>query len=207
MSGRLADDACSLCRPGADCRDHAWGWFRAARVESPVPAKGAYVAATLGVGIPNLAALTDRFAVSPDGTMLAIVDASRGGLELRRSLDSSRLRSLERRRMHMLPSSPRTASGSHSAPNARLMKIPTKGGTPHRSRRGTTISPTSHGARTINPLPLPPQRGHSIGLGQRRTRGDDRVPASHVGEPRRRAPERPDARVAHDRRRKPGGGA
>ena len=61
----------------------SWGWWRASRVEAPIPARGAYVAATLGVGIPNLATLTDRFAVSPDGTMLAIVDHDYGGLALR----------------------------------------------------------------------------------------------------------------------------
>ena len=50
---------------------------------STVRGEGAYVAATLGVGIPNLATLTDRFAVSPDGTMLVIVDGDYGGLALR----------------------------------------------------------------------------------------------------------------------------
>ena len=61
------------------------GACRARRVAGPLPA--AYVAATLGVNVPDLAALTDRFAVSSDGTLLAIVDGARGGLLLRRTSD------------------------------------------------------------------------------------------------------------------------
>ena len=61
------------------------GWIRAARDLPSAAPKRAYVAATLGVSIPDLAALTDRFAVSRDGTMLAIVDGNRGGLLLRRT--------------------------------------------------------------------------------------------------------------------------
>ena len=61
----------------------SWGWWRASRVEAPIPARGSYVAATLGVGVPNLATLTDRFAVSRDGTMLVTVDGDYGGLALR----------------------------------------------------------------------------------------------------------------------------
>ena len=61
-----------------------WGWIRAAR-SVPTVAKNTYVAATLGSHDQNLTTLTDRFAVSPDGTLLALVDPTRGGLVLRRT--------------------------------------------------------------------------------------------------------------------------
>jgi eukaryotic-like serine/threonine-protein kinase len=114
----------------------SWGWWRASRVEAPAAAKGTYVAATLGVGIPNLATLTDRFAVSPDGTMLVIVDQDYGGLALRH--------------MSALELSPIAgAPPNASAPvfsrdgkwiafrtDAGLMKIPTQGGTPAQIAEG-----------------------------------------------------------------------
>ena len=116
----------------------AWGWFRAARVPSPVPATGAYVAATLGVSIPDLAALTDRFAVSPDGTMLAFVDGTRGGLILRRTsgLEPS-----------PIAGTPRDAYAPVFSPDGKwivrtdraLMKIPIEGGNSAQIAEGTTI--------------------------------------------------------------------
>jgi hypothetical protein len=104
-----------------------WGWWRAARVEAPIPARGAYVAATLNVGEPNLATLTDRFAVSPDGTMVVIVDGDYGGLALRH------MSSLE-----LVPFAgvPPSASAPVFSPDGKwiafrtdagLMKIPTQG--------------------------------------------------------------------------------
>jgi serine/threonine-protein kinase len=114
----------------------AWGWFRAARVPSPVPATGAYVAATLGVNIPDLAALTDRFAVSPDGTMLAIVEGHRGGLILRRTsgLEPS-----------PIAGTPPDAYAPVFSPDGKwiafrtdraLMKIPVEGGNPAQIAEG-----------------------------------------------------------------------
>jgi Tol biopolymer transport system component len=107
-----------------------WGWFRAARAGLAVPAAGAYVAGTLGVSIPDLAALTDRFAVSPDGTMLALVDGDRGGLLLRRTsaLEAS-----------PITGTPPDAYAPVFSPDGKwiafhteraLMKIPVEGGTP-----------------------------------------------------------------------------
>ena len=43
-------------------------WIRAAGRALPA-ATGTYVAATLGINLPDLSTLTDRFAVSPDGTI------------------------------------------------------------------------------------------------------------------------------------------
>ena len=107
-----------------------WGWVRAARDTPPILSKGAYVAATLGVSVPDLAALTDRFAVSPDGTMLAIVDGNRGGLLLRRTA------SLE---TTPIAGTPPDAYAPVFSPDGRwiafhtdrfLMKIPSDGGKP-----------------------------------------------------------------------------
>ncbi|MGE0814215.1 MAG: protein kinase [Vicinamibacterales bacterium] len=106
-----------------------WGWVRAARDASPPASTAAYVAATLGVGGPNLAALTDRFAVSPDGTRIAIADRTRG-LLLRRpsSLDVT-----------PVTGAPPGAHAPVFSPDGQwiafrtakdLMKIPTAGGTP-----------------------------------------------------------------------------
>jgi Tol biopolymer transport system component len=113
-----------------------WGWWRAARVEAPIPARGAYVAATLNVGEPNLATLTDRFAVSPDGTMVVIVDGDYGGLALRH------MSSLE-----LVPFAgvPPSASAPVFSPDGKwiafrtdagLMKIPTQGGAPAQITEG-----------------------------------------------------------------------
>jgi Tol biopolymer transport system component len=114
----------------------SWGWWRASRVEAPIPARGAYVAATLNVGEPNLATLTDRFAVSPDGTMLVIVDGDYGGLALRH------MSALE-----LVPFAgvPPSASAPVFSPDGKwiafrtdtgLMKIPTKGGAPAQIAEG-----------------------------------------------------------------------
>jgi Tol biopolymer transport system component len=107
-----------------------WGWVRAVRHASPASMTAAYVAATLGVSTPDLAALTDRFAVSPDGTLLAIVDGARGGLLLRRTS------SLE---MRPIVGTPPDAYAPVFSPDSQwiafhtdrgLMKIPTAGGEP-----------------------------------------------------------------------------
>jgi Tol biopolymer transport system component len=108
-----------------------WGWVRAARNTSPPPLTGAYVAATLGVNVPDLAALIDRFAVSPDGTLLAVVDGARGGLLLRRTS------SLE---LRPIAGAPPDAAAPVFSPDGQwiafhtdsrgLMKIPTAGGEP-----------------------------------------------------------------------------
>jgi eukaryotic-like serine/threonine-protein kinase len=106
------------------------GWVRAVRETPPAPSTAAYVAATLGVSVPDLAALTDRFAASPDGTLLAIVDGARGGLLLRRTggLD-----------VRSIAGAPRDAYAPVFSPDGRwiafhtdrgLMKIPTEGGEP-----------------------------------------------------------------------------
>jgi eukaryotic-like serine/threonine-protein kinase len=114
----------------------SWGWWRASRVEAPIPARGAYVAATLTVGEPNLATLTDRFAVSPDGTMLVIVDGDYGGLALRHTSA-----------LELVPFAgvPPSASAPVFSPDGKwiafrtdagLMKIPTKGGAPAQIAEG-----------------------------------------------------------------------
>ena len=114
-----------------------WGWVRAARDASPASLTAAYVAATLGVSVPDLGALTDRFAVSPDGTLLAIVDGARGGLLLRRtsSLDVT-----------PIAGTPPDAYAPVFSPDGQriafhtdkgLMKIPTAGGTPALVAAGT----------------------------------------------------------------------
>ncbi len=114
----------------------SWGWWRASRVEAPAAAKGTYVAATLGVGIPNLATLTDRFAVSPDGTMLVIVDRDYGGLALRH------MSALE---LSPIAGAPPNANAPVFSPDGKwiafrtdagLMKIPTQGGTPAQIAEG-----------------------------------------------------------------------
>jgi len=114
----------------------SWGWWRASRVEAQIPARGVYVAATLGVGVPNLATLTDRFAVSPDGTMLVIVDRDYGGLALRR------MSALE---LSPIAGVPPSASAPVFSPDGKwiafrtdtgLMKIPTQGGAPAQIAEG-----------------------------------------------------------------------
>ena len=81
-----ATRARSPCAVGLIAAVSTWGWIGAARDASPDrTSSGAYVAATLGVSVPSLMSLTDRFAVSPDGTAMAIVDGDRGGLLLRRT--------------------------------------------------------------------------------------------------------------------------
>ncbi|HET9370118.1 MAG TPA: hypothetical protein VFO19_07710, partial [Vicinamibacterales bacterium] len=114
----------------------ASGWWRASRLESPSPARGTYVAATLGVGVPSLNTLTDRFAVSPDGTMLVIVDQDSGKLWLRH------MSALE---LSPIAGVPVGASAPVFSPDGRwiafrtdsaLMKIPTQGGTPAQITEG-----------------------------------------------------------------------
>ena len=114
----------------------SWGWWRASRVEAPAAVKGTYVAATLGLGIPNLATLTDRFAVSPDGTTLVIVDHDYGGLALRH------MSALE---LSPIAGAPPNASAPVFSPDGKwiafrtdagLMKIPTQGGTPAQIAEG-----------------------------------------------------------------------
>ena len=107
-----------------------WGWMRAI-VEPPAAVPNTtYVAATLGVSVPDLAALTDRFAVSPDGTVLALVDGMRGGLVLRRTASLG---------VTAVAGTPPDAYSPVFSPDGKwiafrtdraLMKIPTEGGKP-----------------------------------------------------------------------------
>jgi Tol biopolymer transport system component len=106
----------------------AWGWFRAARSTALAASNSTYVVATLGVNVPDLAALTDRFAVSSDGTLMAIVDGARGGLLLRRTSDLG---------VTPIAGTPPDAYAPVFSPDGRwvafhtetgLMKIPTEGG-------------------------------------------------------------------------------
>ena len=114
-----------------------WGWFHAARSATSTPLNGTYVVATLGVNGPDLAALTDRFALSPDGTLLAIVDGGRGGLLLRRTSDLD---------VTPIAGTPPDAYAPVFSPDGRwiafrtdrgLMKIPTEGGKPSFLASGT----------------------------------------------------------------------
>jgi Tol biopolymer transport system component len=114
-----------------------WGWMRASGEPPAAVPNTAYVAATLGVSQPDLAALTDRFAVSPDGTMLTLVDGMRGGLVLRRTS------SLE---VTAIAGTPPDAYSPVFSPDGRwiafrtdkgLMKIPIEGGRPTQIADGT----------------------------------------------------------------------
>jgi len=107
-----------------------YGWIRAARSATASAVAGTYVAATLAVNLPDLATLTDRFAVSPDGTLLALVDGVHGGLLLRRTS------SLE---VTPVAGTPPDAYSPVFSPDGKwiafrtdsaLMKIPTEGGKP-----------------------------------------------------------------------------
>ncbi len=107
-----------------------WGWIRAARSAPAAAARNVYVAATLGVSGPHLATLTDRFAVSPDGTLLALVAPYPGGLLLRRTSG------LE---VTPITGAPPDAYSPVFSPDGKwiafssgsaLMKIPTEGGKP-----------------------------------------------------------------------------
>ena len=158
----------------------SWGWWRASRVEAPIPARGAYVAATLGVGVPNLATLTDRFAVSPDGTMLVIVDGDYGGLALRH------MSALE---LSPIPGAPPNANAPVFSPDGKWiafrtdagwMKIPTQGGTPAQIAEGNDYFINLTWG-TDDRIRYPsPQRRVPVGLSQRRAGGHDLVRSSRV---------------------------
>lgn len=107
-----------------------WGWIRAARHAPAAAAPAAYVAATLGVNGPDLATLTDRFAVSPDGTLLTLVDGARGGLLLRRvsSLDVTPVAGTTPDAYSPVFSPDGKWIAYHA--DGALMKIPTEGGKP-----------------------------------------------------------------------------
>ncbi len=113
----------------------AWGWASARR-ESPARVSGTWVAATLRLDVPNLSALTDRFAVAADGSAVVVVGPG-GGLSLRRptALEAT-----------PIPGVPRDAFSPVFSPDGRwiafstqgaLMKIPTAGGAPALITRGT----------------------------------------------------------------------
>jgi Tol biopolymer transport system component len=115
----------------------AWGWLHATRSAAQAPSSGTYVVATLCANVPDLAALTDRFAVSTDGTLLAIVDGVRGGLLLRRTSDLD---------VTPIAGTPPDAYAPVFSPDGRwiafrtdrgLMKIPTEGGRPAFLASGT----------------------------------------------------------------------
>ncbi|HXV60689.1 MAG TPA: protein kinase [Vicinamibacteria bacterium] len=113
-----------------------WGWFRAAR-SFPAVARNTYVAATLGINEHNLTALTDRFAVSADGTLLALVDPTRGGLVLRRTSGLEVTPVMGAPPQARSPVfSPDGAWIAFSGVRA-LMKIPTAGGQPTVLAEGT----------------------------------------------------------------------
>jgi len=105
-----------------------YGWVRAAR-SAPAVTKGTYVAATLGVSMPNLTTLTDRFAVSSDGTLLALADRTRGLLLRRTSgLEAAPVTGAPPGAFSPVfsPDGEWIAFSTGSA----LMKIPTEGGRP-----------------------------------------------------------------------------
>ena len=130
-----------------------WGWVGATRDLPSAAPKNAYVAATLGVNVPDLAALTDRFAVSRDGTMLAIVDGDGRGLLLRRtsSLDVT-----------PIAGTPADACSPVFSPDGKwiafrtdraLMKIPTEGGKPVTDCRRLRLFHQPHvGSRRSHPV-------------------------------------------------------
>jgi eukaryotic-like serine/threonine-protein kinase len=108
----------------------AWGLGRASVSRATAAPTGTYVAATLSVSRPDLAALADRFAVAPDGSAIVFVDRDNGGLFLRRrtALDAT-----------LIPGAPADAFAPVFSPDGRwiafsaetsLMKIPVEGGTP-----------------------------------------------------------------------------
>jgi eukaryotic-like serine/threonine-protein kinase len=108
----------------------AWGLGRASVSRGTARPTGTYVAATLSVSRPDLAALADRFAIAPDGSAIVFVDRDNGGLFLRRrtALDAT-----------VIPGAPAHAFAPVFSPDGRwiafsaetsLMKIPVEGGTP-----------------------------------------------------------------------------
>jgi Tol biopolymer transport system component len=99
------------------------------------PSRFTSVAATLAVGSPDLTTLTDRFAVAPDGSAIAMV-SSRGGLSLRRRGELTAT---------PIPGAPAGAFSPVFSPDSQwiafsggdaLMKIPVTGGTPVTIARG-----------------------------------------------------------------------
>jgi Tol biopolymer transport system component len=113
----------------------AWEWTSARRTP-PAPAPGTWVAATLTLDVPNLSALTDRFAVASDGSAVVMV-GPRGGLSIRRpsALEATPIQGVPRNSFSPVfsPDGRWIAFSTQGA----LMKIPTEGGTPALITRGT----------------------------------------------------------------------
>jgi Tol biopolymer transport system component len=132
-----------VVRPPAAARHRAWTmapWAVAAALgvalaivlgmpRAPASEPSTYVAATLAVATPDLTTLTDRFAVAPDGSAIALV-GNRGGIALRRRGELAAT---------PIAGAPPGAFAPVFSPDSRwiafsggdaLMKIPVTGGTP-----------------------------------------------------------------------------
>ena len=111
-----------------------WAWI-GTRTRAPARDSATWIAAMLALDVPDLSALTDRFAVAPDGSALVVVGPG-GGLSLRRrtALDATPIAGVPPGAFSPVfsPDGKWIAFATDGA----LMKIPTEGGSPAIITRG-----------------------------------------------------------------------